>query len=299
MTLVAASFLPYLLVVAASLCWSGLDWARKALSAHASPIPILIVLSFGQAAVLLPWILSTGGALAVSPGYWLPGLGSLALNILANWLFMRAVMIAPLSLTVPYLALTPMFTALMAIPLLGEWPAVPQAAGIVLTVAGALTLNPDAANGVKAMLTSFYRERGSAYMVVVALLWSLASPLDKLAMGHASVSFHSFVLCLGLPLVFLGILAGQRQLATLRAPLGRPGVMLLAVGFGVGALVMQLTAMQVIFVGLVEAVKRVIGLAMAALLGRMFFNEPITRQKAIALGLMAVGVSLILFPLRP
>lgn len=299
MSLLTASWIPLLLVVAASLCWSGLDWARKAMSAHAGPIPFLIVLTFGQALVLLPWIMSMGGAFSAESGYWVPGLTSLSFNILANWLFMRAVTIAPLSLTVPYLALTPMFTALLAIPMLGEWPSLPQSAGIVLTVAGALTLNPDAANGLKAMLTSFTRERGSAYMATVALLWSLASPLDKLAMQHASVTFHSFVLCVGLPLVFLLILAGQRKLAALAQPFRRPGVLALAVGFGVGALVMQLTAMQAVYVGLVEAIKRVIGLAMAALVGRLFFQEPLTRQKLVALGLMAVGVSLILFPTRP
>ena len=54
-----------------------------------------------------------------------------------------------------------------------------------------------------------------------------------------------------------------------------------------------------VYVGLVEAIKRVIGLAMAALVGRIFFQEPLTRQKLIALGLMAVGVSLILFPTQP
>jgi multidrug transporter EmrE-like cation transporter len=67
---------------------------------------------------------------------------------------------------------------------------------------------------------------------------------------------------------------------------------------GAGALLLQLSAMQLIYVGLVEAIKRVIGITMAAVVGRMFFQEPITRQKAIALALMALGVVLILIQTR-
>lgn len=289
---------PFLLVVGASLGWSALDWVRKEMATRTGPIPFLIVLTAGQAAIILPFTLSGGGAIQVEAGYWLPGLASLTLNILANWLFMRAVAISPLSLTVPYLALTPVFTTLLAMPLLREFPTALQGAGVVLTVAGALTLNPDCARGVKAMATGFWRERGSAYMALVALLWSLASPLDKLAMQHASPTFHGLVLSVGLPTAFLVILLAQGKLATLKEPFVRPGVMAMGVVFGAGALLMQLSAMQLIYVGLVESIKRVIGITMAAVLGRIFFSEPITRQKAIALAMMALGVVLILIQTR-
>jgi drug/metabolite transporter (DMT)-like permease len=289
---------PFLLVVGASLGWSALDWVRKEMASRTGPIPFLIVLTAGQAVILLPFILSGGGAIQVAGGYWLPGLASLTLNILANWLFMRAVAVSPLSLTVPYLALTPVFTTLLAIPLLREVPTALQGAGVVLTVAGALMLNPDCAKGVKAMATGFWRERGSAYMAMVALLWSLASPLDKLAMMHASPTFHGLVLSAGLPLAFLAILVAQGKLATIKEPFVRPGVMAVGVVAGAGALLLQLSAMQLIYVGLVESIKRVIGIAMAAVVGRLFFQEPITRQKAIALALMALGVVLILIQTR-
>lgn len=282
-----------LLIVASSLCWSGLDWARKTIAHRIAPVPFLIALSAGQALLLTPWLLS-GGPLTSHPAYWAPAVGSIALNIAGNWLFMRAVAFSPFSLTIPYLALTPMFTALLAIPTLHEIPAAPQAAGIALTVAGALTLNPVAGGTLGEMLGAIWRERGSAYMVLVALLWSLASPLDKLALRQASPTFHGLVLSAGVPLGFLVILAAQRKLASLKEVAAAPGVLALAIAFGTGALVLQLSAMQLIFIGLVEAVKRVIGLGMAAVVGRAFFGEAITRRKAIALAMMAAGVVLIL-----
>jgi drug/metabolite transporter (DMT)-like permease len=282
-----------LLIVGCSLCWSGLDWARKTIATEISPIPFLIALSAGQALVLTPWLLS-GGPLTSQSGYWLPATGSILLNIAGNWLFMRAVAISPFSLTIPYLALTPVFTALLAMPTLREIPAPLQLAGIALTVSGALTLNPVSAEGRFQLLTTLWRERGSAYMVLVALLWSLASPLDKLALQQASPAFHGLVLSAGVPLGFLAILLVQRRLGSLREVARRPGVLALAIAFGTSALYLQLSAMQLVFVGLVEAIKRVVELAMAAVIGRAFFREPITGRKAIALALMAVGVVLIL-----
>ncbi len=52
--------------------------------------------------------------------YWPPAVASMTMNALANVLFMRSVQLSPLSRTVPFLSLTPVISALAAMPLLGE-----------------------------------------------------------------------------------------------------------------------------------------------------------------------------------
>ena len=72
--------------------------------------------------------------------YWLPGLTSVGLNWVANLAFLRALALSPLSVTIPLLSLTPVFTALLAIPLLGETPTALQSAEILAVVAGAFLI---------------------------------------------------------------------------------------------------------------------------------------------------------------
>ena len=53
---------------------------------------------------------------------------------------LRGMRLAPLSVAVPLLSLTPAFTALAAIPLLGERPSPSDFTGILLVVSGAIIL---------------------------------------------------------------------------------------------------------------------------------------------------------------
>ena len=62
------------------------------------------------------------------------------------WLYMRAIRESPLSLTLPYLAFTPVFNILTGYIFLGEQVSSAGMAGIVLVVCGAWLLNLDAAS---------------------------------------------------------------------------------------------------------------------------------------------------------
>ena len=120
--------------------------------------------------------------------YWLPGLGSTIINVAANLAFIEAVRRSPLSLTIPLLSLTPVFTTLLAIPLLGEIPETRQWLGIAAVVVGAFWLNLSRGSiSLRNAWEAFGREPGSRLMVAVALMWSLAMPLDKMAVGAAGL----------------------------------------------------------------------------------------------------------------
>ena len=278
-----------------SVAWSGLDLTRKLLAARMRPLPLLVLLAALPTPAYLLWMLVEGTP-SVPPSYWLPGLASVALNVAANLAFLRSVALSPLSATIPLLALTPVFAALLAVPLLGEQPTLRQWVGILAVVAGAFLLNAQRgeAGSLGGLWTAFRREPGAPLMAAVALLWSAATPLDKLAMLASGAPFHATVLNAGVAAATLALLAASRRLGELRGWTRSLGGFAAALVFSVVGLAGQLVALRLLEVGVVETVKRSLGFILAVILGRIAFGEPATRNKLLAVALMAAGTALIL-----
>jgi len=293
---VTFTLLSFLVVVACAFAWSGFDLARKLLVQELAPTPLLALLTLGQAPLFLGWALIEGWPQFQS-GYWLPALTSVALNVVANLAFIRAFQIAPMSLVVPLLSLTPALTALLAVPLLGEIPSWRQGVGILLVVVGAFLINlrPGEQVTVPAVLRAFVRERGAHLMLVVAVSWSLAPPLDKLALQRASGPAHAFVLCALVAMVMVTTLAVQGRLRELAHVRRVPGTYAGALVVSTLALGLQFVAYNLLWVALVETVKRSVGNVLALVFGKVMFDETVGRAQLAAVLLMAAGVALILF----
>jgi len=286
-----------LLVVCSSLGWSGFDLLRKLLVREVAPVALLLLLTLGSVPLFAAWVWIDGVA-APAPGYLAPALGSVILNVVSNLLFLHGVRVAPISVAIPLLSLTPVFTMLWAIPLLGERPSAAGVAGILLVIAGAIWLNWPRRRADPAETPASGDPRraltGAAMVATTALLWSLTSSLDKMAVERAGAPLHSLVLTGGVALAVFGVLALQGGLGELGGVRRIPGLLVLALVISSAALGLQLLAMPKVFVGTIETVKRGIGNCMALVYGRLFFREVITPSKILAVGLMAAGVGLIL-----
>ena len=280
----------FALGVASALCWSGLDVVRKALAGRGSPTALAVFLLLGQLPFLGAWALYDGTWVGHSE-YWLPALASMTMNALANVLFMRSVQLSPLSRTVPFLSLTPVFSAAAAVPLLGEVPGPMHLAGILLVVLGALVLNSDLSERWWDSLT---HERGAPFMIGVAVLWALSTALDKRALPYAAPASHAFILCAGSAAILvtwlLVIGKGAEVRTVLRAPKGLLAAM---IGFAVAALGLQMVALQSLWVAVLETLKRAFGVLGSILFGRLVFGEGFTRRQGIAAALMVLGTSLL------
>jgi drug/metabolite transporter (DMT)-like permease len=137
-------------------------------------------------------------------------LASLPLNGVAYVLYMQAIRISPLSLTLPYLAFTPAFMIATGALLLGERLNIWGVAGILTTCCGSYILNLNTGRrSPLSPLRSVFREAGSRRMLTVALIFSLAAVVGKKGILHSSpffftVSFFTvfnilFLFCLALP----------------------------------------------------------------------------------------------------
>ena len=276
-----------LYMVVSGLAFAALDLVRKLLAGRAAPLALVFYMSLGAAPVTGA-LLALRGAGEPSLGYVLPGAGALALNFLGSLGFIYSVKLSPLSRTIPLLSLTPVFTAAVALPILGELPSSTQLLGIALVVVGAATLNSE--GHLLRPFSGLLRERGALIMAGVALLWSLSGPLDKLALHYASVYFHATVMTLGVGAGALLVLWRQRALQRLSVAKGDwplLGSATVAVSL---ALVFQLLAFQGIFVSLVEAMKRALGSLAALVLGRFVFGERVTSVHVAAVATMIAGV---------
>ncbi|HEV8579683.1 MAG TPA: DMT family transporter [Thermoanaerobaculia bacterium] len=296
--------LPLLLVIASSLAWAGFDLQRKLLLQEVPSVALVFLLTLGSAPLFAAWTLIVGASLP-STGYWTPALASVLLNIFANLFLLEGMRIVPLSVSVPLLSLTPVFAALLAIPMLGERPSLAAGAGILMVIAGAVWLNwPRAAKPSQvekpeepAVGHEYERSRhlkGALFVALTSLFWAMTIPLDKLALTRAAAPFHGTVLNAGVAAGVLIVLLGQRRQRDLAGVRRVPGLFALALVVSCLALGLQLLALPFIFVGTVETLKRGIGNFMSMISGWIFFRETVTLPKSLALGLMAVGVGLIL-----
>lgn len=290
----SAPLLPLLLVVASSLCWAGFDLLRKLLVREVLPTALVFALTVASAPLFALWTLA-GGAAPPAAGYWTPALASVALNVFANLFLLEGMRVVPLSVSVPLLSLTPVFTALLAIPMLGERPSPADTAGILMVIGGAISLHwqPRAA----AVLAGGERRRqlkGALLVGLTSLLWAMTIPLDKLALARAAAPLHGTVLNAGVAAGVLVVLLGRRRLGDLAQVRRLPGFFVLSLIVSCLALGFQLLALPHMFVGTIETLKRGIGNFMALASGWIFFREAVTVPKVFALLIMAVGVGLIL-----
>ena len=293
--MITVSALGVALVLGSAAAYSGMDLTRKVLVTRIPGAALLFYLSLGQLPFFFAWMIQADSA-GVAAGYFVPAALSVVLNIAANLLFMEAVKQSPLSLTVPFLALTPVFTTVLGVPLLGEIPGPLKWVGVAVVVVGAFQLNLGGTegSGPRSALRALTDERGSVLMVLVALCWSLAMPLDKLALGHADVATHGFVLNAGVAGGVLGFLVLTRRGADLRTVKRGWGLLLISIVISVLGLALLLMSLAYLWVAVAETIRRAVGSIAALAIGRWFFHEPITTPKILGVVLMSLGVALIL-----
>ncbi len=300
------SVLGIVLVVGATLCFSLFDLLRKKLTGRLSDAFLVMVLALGAAPLYGLWVVMQPPP-RVTTAYAWPGILSVACNLGANYGFLRSVRLAGLSAVIPLLSLTPVFTAVLGIPLLGELPGAREWLGIAMVVCGALALQLGERSGARGRSSTL--GAGAWWMILVAFLWAAALPLDKLATEASNAAFHGLVMHVGVGLAVAAVAArifrngrgrrrnasGRRRGAGAGVEAGTWAFLLAAVVIGAAAQALQLLSLQHAWVGFVETVKRGIGSSLALVLGRAFFAESLTMRKVLSVAVIVAGVAVMLW----
>ena len=219
--------------------------------------------------------------------FWFATLSALPLEITAVILYVKAIRLSPLSLTIPFLALSPVFIIVTAFLLLGEFPDRSGLLGIMLITLGGYLLNIRATReGFLGPIKAIKKERGSVLMIIVALIYSLTSTMGKIAVQHSSPIFFGFFYPFLLTLI-LSVILGWKGLLSQVA--SRPKTFFIIGIFTAVMIASHFTAVSLTDVAYMISVKRT-SLIFSVIYGRLLFGEKNTGERLIGSILMLAGV---------
>ncbi len=217
----------------------------------------------------------------------------LPLETTALLLYMEALKVSPLSLTVPFLAFTPAFMIMTGYLILGEKLSLSGITGIFLIVVGSYSLHlRRISQGIFAPLKAIWTEKGSILMLLVAFIYAVTSVLGKLAIQHSKPMFFAcfYFVVHGLFTTF--VLTAIFREAPLRVVKNCPkGVFW--VGLAQSLMVIShMWAISLAPAAYMIAVKR-LSVLFGVLIGCLFFKEEGLASRLFGASLMVGGVFLI------
>jgi drug/metabolite transporter (DMT)-like permease len=219
---------------------------------------------------------------------------ALPLETAATLFYIRALKVSPLSLTLPFLAFTPVFLLIIPFLLLGERITLAGGIGILLIAAGSYTLNlGEARKGFLAPFRAIRRERGALYMIIVAFLYSITSTLGKKAIAASSPLF--FAACYFPAVVLLltpfAIYYGRQEMKGMKKNHALRSALLPAFFYAV-MLITHMIAISMAPVAYMISIKR-LSLLIGVFYGHLLFKEKGIRERPLGTVLMLAGVVLI------
>lgn len=219
--------------------------------------------------------------------FWLSVIVLLPLEITALILYVKAIKISPLSLTIPYMALSPVFIIIIAFSLLGELPDKSGFAGIFLITVGAYLLNVKASSlGLLGPIKAIAKEKGSVLMIIVAVIYGITATIGKIAVQHSSPIFFGFFYPLLLTIT-LSMVVGIK--GTLHRVVSRP-VTFLTIGIFTAIMILShFLAISMADVAYVISIKRT-SLIFSVIYGWLIFKEVDMAERLLGSIFMLAGV---------
>ena len=217
---------------------------------------------------------------------------SIPLDIIALLLYMKAIKVSPLSLTLPFLSLTPVFLIGTSYVILGEKPDKSGFIGIILVVIGSYLLNVHTiSRGVFEPFKAIAKEQGSVLMIVVAFVFSIGVCFGKIAVQHSNPAFLSVIYIFLLSL-FLFIVVSFKSKHFLSKSISRP-VPFVFIGMLIAIMIItHLKAISLIEVSYMISVKR-LSILIGVIYGAIFFKETNIKERFLGTAVMVSGIILI------
>lgn len=241
--------------------------------------------------LIVPLVFITHSFEPLNQTFWIATIANAVLNTIVAFLYFQALKVSPMSLTLPIVALSPVFLLITSPLMVGEFPKPLGVLGILITVTGAYILNlSKRSKSPFEPLLSIVKERGSRLMLIVAILWGFGSNLDKIAIRNSNPILYIFVfICM--VLFFLTIILLVKKVSF--KLIFKNSKLLAPVGLAEGtALLFQMIAYTMTIVPNVIAVKRS-STMFGVIWGKVYFKEENFRERITGAAIMIIGVILI------
>ena len=247
---------------------------------------------------LVLWIKGISGEIfypsALDSKFYIAFLVSLPLETAATILYVKALRLSPLNLTLPFLSLTPIFLILFSWLILDEKVSMQSGFGIFLIAFGSYILNiKKIKEGFLEPFKAIARERGSIYMIMVAVLFSFTSALGKMGVTHSTPLYFGVTYITALCICLMPFAIYSCKLCADKIITKRN----LKNGLILGAImtvsnVMHFAAISISNVADMIAIKR-LGLLFGIILGYFFFKETGFKERFTGALIMFIGFVMI------
>jgi len=240
---------------------------------------------------------------------------SAVLNVIAAWLYYRALSISDLSLSMPMISFTPLFLIGTSFLMLNELPSLSGIAGIVLIVAGSYILNTkNGRTGIAAPFHEVLHNRGALMILAVAGIFSIAANVDKVVILNSDTTFGASLTLLLAGTIFsltlvLAPAPGEGRVCScppaalrgdhtvfrnsVRAPFLRYGVgLIMGLILTLGVIAIN-SALLIQIVPYVVSLKRT-SILFTVLLGWLIFRETEIRRRFTGAAVMFAGICCII-----
>jgi uncharacterized membrane protein len=220
------------------------------------------------------------------------------LNALALILYIRAIKLSDISITMPLLAFTPFFLLLTSPFIVHESPSSIGLLGVVLVVVGSYILNiSKLKEGFFEPFKALINDKGAKLMFFVAILWSITSNIDKIGIGKSSSIFWGFsvyaVMVLFIfPFAVVRFLKGYSR--SKHFVLDNTWLYAAAGLFHVIVMYSQYAALKLALVSYVISVKRASAI-FSVIFGFLIFKEKGFKERLLGVSIMVAGVIIIAF----
>lgn len=216
------------------------------------------------------------------------------LEVTALILYMKAIKLSPLSLTLPFLALSPIFMIFTSDLILGEHLDKFGIISILLATSGAYLLNVNTTKkGILEPFKAIRRERGSLYMIMVAFIYSITSNLAKVAIIHSSPLFFAATYLPIIAIVFFPILMWKNHGNVKELFVSPKSFAIIGLAMAISTIT-QFLAVNMIAVPYVISVKR-LSLLFGIMYGAIWFKETHIKERLIGAIIMVSGVIMLAF----
>jgi len=197
---------------------------------------------------------------------------------------------------IPFMSLSPVFLVATAYVMLGEIPKTAKLLGVGLIVIGSLVMHRKLfTRGWIEPLKAIFQEKGPRYVLLVAFILAITSPIEKQLTLMSDQVTTGFVYGIGL-CVFFGVLAWARH-ADLGVVMRKtPGWAIVAGVLDAATIFLLYFTFTYLAVVITISIKRA-GIILSILAGWLFFKERDLRDRLIAAMVMVGGILVFYLPL--
>tara|TARA_B100001115_G_scaffold177609_1_gene166125 strand:+ start:118 stop:978 length:861 start_codon:yes stop_codon:yes gene_type:complete len=279
-----------LICVISGFFWALFDLTRKLSLKFFSSKSILICLMSLQSILFLVWTFYTDFSFDFK-NYFVPGCLLIIIGVISALLFLKAISNSELSLTIPLLSFTPLFSAVLSYFLINEKLTTVQYFAISLIIIGTLILYSSSfkISSIFQSIITIKESLSARIMLIVAFSWSITPILDKISLKYSSINIHGLFQSFGMLLIL--IIFSIPEIKKLKKfKINKVSLILITIFIGTIATILQFYAILNNYVPIMEAIKRTIGQFGSLFFGYLVFREKITSQKIVGLILLSVGI---------